>query len=191
MTVDIRPGFADPVRGAQATFRAVLTAMSRPGTLLAAGAGLIPPAPLDPATAAVLLTLIDAETAVWVDPAFDAARPWIAFHCGANFARAPAEADFVVCRRWIDPADLRMGDHETPQNGATMILQVAVLGAGPSWRLSGPGIAAEQRLDAGKLPPDFAARWAANHARFPCGIDLILCAGATIAAVPRSVAVTG
>ncbi len=140
MIVEFQPGFADPVRGAQATFRAVLGAMSRPGTLHAVGDGLIPPAPLDPATAATLLTLIDAETTIWLDPQFDAARPWIAFHCGANFMNAPAEADFVVARTWIDPADLRIGDHEAPQGGATVILQVAALGAGRSWRLSGPGI---------------------------------------------------
>ena len=50
------PGFADPVGQAQACFRAVLDAMARPGRLLAAGQGVTPPAPLDPATGAVVLT---------------------------------------------------------------------------------------------------------------------------------------
>jgi alpha-D-ribose 1-methylphosphonate 5-triphosphate synthase subunit PhnH len=39
------------------------------------------------------------------------------------------------------------------------------------------------------LPPDFAALWAANHALFPRGVDLMLCAGNDVAALPRSVTV--
>ncbi len=63
------PGFADPVGQAQASFRAVLEAMARPGTLVPAGQGLVPPAPLDPATGAVLLTLVDHDTLLWLDAA--------------------------------------------------------------------------------------------------------------------------
>ena len=62
------PGFANPVGDAQATFRAVLDAMARPGKLDRVGSGLVAPAPLDSATAAVLLALIDNETPLWVDP---------------------------------------------------------------------------------------------------------------------------
>ena len=68
MTPD-RPGFADPVADAQSCFRAVLDATSRPGTVKAAGTGLRPPVPLDPATAAVLLTLADADTPLGLDEA--------------------------------------------------------------------------------------------------------------------------
>ena len=61
------PGFTDPVTDAQATFRAVLDAMARPGTIHSAGECLAAPAPLDRATAAVLLTLVDHETPLWLD----------------------------------------------------------------------------------------------------------------------------
>jgi alpha-D-ribose 1-methylphosphonate 5-triphosphate synthase subunit PhnH len=39
------------------------------------------------------------------------------------------------------------------------------------------------------LPRDFAAIWQRNHALFPRGIDLILCAGNQLAALPRSVSI--
>jgi len=77
------PGFADPVSDAQSTFRAVLDAMARPGQVHHVGGGLTAPAPLDRATAAVLLTLVDNETPLWVDSAAADAREWLAFHCGA------------------------------------------------------------------------------------------------------------
>jgi alpha-D-ribose 1-methylphosphonate 5-triphosphate synthase subunit PhnH len=36
------------------------------------------------------------------------------------------------------------------------------------------------------LPADFAAQWAANRARFPLGVDMIVVADARLAALPRS-----
>jgi alpha-D-ribose 1-methylphosphonate 5-triphosphate synthase subunit PhnH len=36
------------------------------------------------------------------------------------------------------------------------------------------------------LPHDFAARWAANRALFPRGVDLVLCADDTLVALPRT-----
>jgi alpha-D-ribose 1-methylphosphonate 5-triphosphate synthase subunit PhnH len=38
------------------------------------------------------------------------------------------------------------------------------------------------------LPPGFAGAWQQNHAQFPRGVDLVLCAGTSLAALPRSVA---
>jgi alpha-D-ribose 1-methylphosphonate 5-triphosphate synthase subunit PhnH len=40
------------------------------------------------------------------------------------------------------------------------------------------------------LPADFVAVWQRNHALFPRGVDLILCAGRSVAALPRSVSVS-
>jgi alpha-D-ribose 1-methylphosphonate 5-triphosphate synthase subunit PhnH len=189
MSLDF-PGFADPVLGAQSTFRAVLGAMSRPGSVHAAGVGLTPPAPLDLATAAVLLTLADSDTSLHLGTGTDAARDWIAFHCGAPFAALPGEADFALALSLPDLAVLKSGSDDGPQDSATLILQVAALGAGREWRLSGPGLKAPVSLRVDGLPDDFAACWAANHALFPRGVDLILCAGQHLTALPRSLRIT-
>ena len=183
------PGFADPAGQAQATFRAVLDAMARPGQLRQAGEGLSVPAPLDRATAAVLLTLVDNETPLWLDPAAAPARDWLAFHCGAAITEAPGKAAFALALSLPDLSSLPAGSHEAPEISATLILQVAALGSGVSYRLSGPGLRAPSLLAVSGLPAGFALLWQQNHALFPGGVDIVLCAGTTLAALPRSVAI--
>ena len=186
MTV-LLPGFADPVTQAHACFRSVLEAMSHPGRIIDLGGGLHGPEPLEPATAAVLLTLADGETPVWLDPAAEAASDWVRFHCGAPFA-GPEMAAFAVCLA-LPPLDaFGWGSHDGPETSTTVILQVARFDAGPALRLAGPGLQAPETVRLG-LPGDFAARWRANRAAFPRGVDLVVCAGTAVAALPRSVSV--
>ncbi|MXP63400.1 phosphonate C-P lyase system protein PhnH [Roseomonas sp. M0104] len=182
----MRPGFTDPVLDAQSCFRAVLEAMSRPGRVQRLAAPLQPPAPLAPATAAVLLTLVDAETPLWLD-AGDEAAEWVRFHCGCPIATTPAEAAFVLATGTPpDIAALPQGTDEAPEAGATLVWQAAALEAGQGWRLSGPGIEHEHRLRVGGAPEGFRAAWAAQRGRYPRGVDIILCAGEAIAALPRT-----
>jgi alpha-D-ribose 1-methylphosphonate 5-triphosphate synthase subunit PhnH len=187
MSLDL-PGFADPVGDAQACFRAVLEAMARPGRIGRVGVGLTPPPGLVPASAAVALTLLDAETGVFLDPRFAGAADWIGFHCGAP-AVALAAADFVVVGSLPDLAGVNPGSDEAPENSATIVLQVASLRRGPGFRLAGPGLEFPTVLHIDGIPNAFAARWQANHALFPRGVDIILCAGDELAALPRSVSI--
>jgi alpha-D-ribose 1-methylphosphonate 5-triphosphate synthase subunit PhnH len=187
--IALSPGFADPVLDAQAAFRAVLEAMSRPGRVVVAGQGLRPPAPLMPAAAAVLLALADADTPLWCDAGADV-EAWLRFHCGAPFVAAPMAAAFVLAGAAPPALDaLGAGSEEKPQHGATLVLQVASLEAGTGWRLTGPGIEREHRLAVRGAPAGFVAAWAANRAGFPRGVDVVLCAHDRIAALPRSVAI--
>lgn len=188
MSIDL-PGFADPVLESQSCFRAVLDAMARPGALRAAGTGLAPPSPLVPAAAAVLLTLVDGETPLFLSAGFDPARDWIGFHCGAVPVTAVGSASFVLAETLPDLAAMNTGSDESPDGSATIILQVASLGQGQRLRLSGPGLRAPGALHVTGLPEDFPTLWAANHALFPRGVDLLLCCGSTLAALPRSVPV--
>ena len=182
------PGFADPVRDSQATFRAVLDAMARPGRIHEVVFPHNPPPGLDRATAAVLLTLVDAESPLFLDDAAGAYREWITFHCGAPLAAAP-EASFALALGPVALETFGTGSDEAPQDGATVVLQVGTLGSGPSYRLSGPGLAGPAQLAVSGLPKDFVDGWTANRALFPRGIDLILCAGNRLAALPRTVRV--
>lgn len=189
MTLSVTlPGFADPVADAQRCFRAVLDAVARPGSIHEAPCGLQPPSGLDAATAAVLLTLVDAEAPLCLSECFAPAHDWIVFHCGAVCVAADAAA-FVLCRALPDFSDLRMGSHEAPEETATVILQIKTLGTGAPYRLRGPGLRSGTTLAADGLPADFPMTWARNHRQFPRGIDLILCAGTRLTALPRSVIV--
>jgi alpha-D-ribose 1-methylphosphonate 5-triphosphate synthase subunit PhnH len=187
-TIEI-PGFADPVGDAQATFRAVLDAMARPGRVCEAGAGLHPPAPLDKATAAVALSLVDQETPLFLDVDMQAAGSWLAFHAGTPIVPDHAGADFVLASFCPDLSALKAGSDEAPEASTTLILQIAALGRGTGYRLTGPGLPGPAVLRATGLPEDFVTAWRRNHALFPRGIDIVLCAGDRLAALPRSVSV--
>ena len=184
--MSLTPGFADPVPAAQSCFRALLEALSRPGRIQSLAALPEAPAPLAPAAAAALLTLADADTPVWTD-AGPAAEAWIRFHAGCPLVEDPAAAAFLLAT--ATPPDFSMldaGTEEEPHRSATLILQVAALADAPGWALTGPGIEHRHHLRVTGAPPGFPAAWAANAARFPRGIDLILCAGDRLAGLPRT-----
>ncbi len=182
-----RRGFADPVPDAQRSFRAALEAMARPGRVLAVTAPPEPPPPLCPAAAAMLLTLVDAGTSLWTDAGAEA-EAWARFHCGCQVTPQLGAAAFALATGAApDLLLLDPGTEEEPARGATLILQVAALEPGHGLRLTGPGIEREHRLHIDPLPPGLVAAWEVGRARFPRGVDLILCAGDRLAALPRTV----
>ncbi len=188
MTEALEAGFADPVRDAQRCFRAVLDAMARPGRI-AHVSGVTAPPPLGTAAGAVALTLLDHETKLWLDPAAAGARDWLQFHCGTPLVLDPAACGFALALSLPDLDRLHAGTHEEPETAATIICQVASLETGTAYRLSGPGLKEPALLRVRGLPADFAARWRRNHALFPRGIDLILCADDQLTALPRTVSI--
>jgi alpha-D-ribose 1-methylphosphonate 5-triphosphate synthase subunit PhnH len=182
---------ADPGLACQRTFRAVLDAMARPGRVLGVTGPLEAPLPLDPATAAVCLALGDLDTPLWLDAAASrpAVREYLRFHCGVPIIPAMAGAHLaVVADAWSMPPleAFEAGDAEAPERSATLILQVEGFQPGTGRRLTGPGIQREVWLDVVGLPGRFWAELEVNHARFPCGVDVILTAGFAVVALPRS-----
>ncbi|WP_439574721.1 phosphonate C-P lyase system protein PhnH [Phreatobacter sp.] len=190
--------FADPVHESQATFRAVMDAMARPGTIhrLAGLAGA--PAPLSPVAAAVALTLADFETPLFLDAPLarvaDIGR-WLAFHSGAPIVR---EASLVAFALIADPLAIpdfvafAAGTDIYPDRSTTLIVQVEALESGTVGQptqtllLDGPGIRDTTAISVSGLPADIVGRLAANRALFPRGVDLVLAAPEAIAALPRS-----
>jgi len=183
----IHAAFTDPPRESQRVFRAVMNAMARPGQVLDIDVGFAPPPPLDAVAAAVLLALADFETTVWTDTDSSDASQFLRFHTGARLIDDPALADFALI---TDPAGapalstFAQGTSDYPDRSATLIMQVE--GFGADWRLTGPGINGQTRFSAAPLPEDFLSQWRDNHARFPCGVDVIFAGRGQIAALPRS-----
>jgi alpha-D-ribose 1-methylphosphonate 5-triphosphate synthase subunit PhnH len=175
-------GFADPAIAASHAFRTVMEAMARPGTVREI-AGTAPPAPLSPAAGAVLLTLCDTETPVYLAGAANcnAVRAWLAFHTGAPLV-GPSHCMFAL-GRWEALAPLSeysIGSSEYPDRSATLIVESPTLDASGAV-LTGPGIQTEARLS---LPEVAAFR--ANRKLFPLGLDFLFTSGDRIAALPRS-----
>lgn len=190
----LSPGFQDPPRESQRTFRALMDAMARPGTPQKLETRLAPPAPLTPELAALALTLLDFETAVWLDAPLAGAPgvvDFLRFHTSARIVADPGEAQFALIAgsaAFPPFAIFAQGEPDYPDRSATLLLAVEALADGPLV-LEGPGLAAPQRAGARPLPPDFADRLAENRALFPLGIDLVLAAPGEILALPRSVRV--
>lgn len=189
-------GFADPVLDSQRAFRAVLDALAHPGRVVTLDRPDAPPPPLGPASAAVCLTLLDFETPVWLDTvaATAPAREYLRFHCGVPIVEASADARFALIANPAGMPPLNAfdaGTDERPDGSATLIVQVDGLVSGTGQQLSGPGIDGEARLGVEGLPHGFWDLVRANSARFPRGIDLLLCAGGRLAALPRTTHVEG
>jgi alpha-D-ribose 1-methylphosphonate 5-triphosphate synthase subunit PhnH len=177
----------------QGAFRAVMEAFARPGEIRTLDE-VAAPAPLAPATAALVQALADYETPVWLDAAFTAVpavAAWVRFQTGAPIVQDAREAAFALI---ADPLALpdcdtfALGSEDYPDRSTTLIVQIARF-EGPALTLSGPGIKGTRSLAATPLPTDFAERLRANRELFPRGVDLVLVAGAQVAALPRSVRV--
>lgn len=190
------PGFDDPVAGAQKTFRAVLEATSRPGTIVSAPALPPCPAPLHASAAALLLALVDYETPLWLDSAArqPAVVEYLRFHCGCPLVDDPARAAFALVAEAETMPPLsafHLGSDEYPDRSTTVIVQVPHLDGGENWRLRGPGIRDQAILSAGHLPAAFKSWVADNHALFPRGVDILFAAPSQLAGLPRSTELEG
>ncbi|MEM5491883.1 phosphonate C-P lyase system protein PhnH [Hoeflea sp. AS16] len=185
-------GFADPVGASQTVFRALMDAMARPGSVRALPDVTAPPAPLSASASALIATLADADTPVWLDPALanaSAVRDWIVFHTGASVVDNPSDAAFALVAAPQNLSALNgfsLGSQEFPDRSTTIILQVATLSEGAALVLKGPGIKGQASLAPAPMPQHFLEQWQANRAAFPRGVDLVLAGPDCVAALPRS-----
>jgi alpha-D-ribose 1-methylphosphonate 5-triphosphate synthase subunit PhnH len=189
---ELPAGFADKVLSAQSTFRSVMDAMARPGSVQRVTASAGPPTGVMRGAAAIALTLFDHDTPIWLDAAM-AATPgvarWLKFHTSAPVIEEPSIASFALVGDAENlPALERFafGSNEYPDRSTTLILQVDSLTQGPAFELKGPGIDGTAVLQAMIRPRDLFARLAVNEALFPRGIDVVLVHDDAIVAIPRT-----
>jgi len=191
----------EPVRDTQVTFRVLLDAMARPGTVKQLPVAARD-APVNPWLVAVLVTLLDHEVSLAVEP-FDGDEDLERFvRQRTAVASATVEgADFVVASSdRLDPrlpVRLRQGTLAYPNDSATLLVLVATLDQSPTpaaagglvLDLAGPGVPAGHRVRIGGLDPAlFEAR--DDVAEYPCGIDVILVdPDGRVCALPRTTAI--
>jgi alpha-D-ribose 1-methylphosphonate 5-triphosphate synthase subunit PhnH len=194
-TSDLAMGLADPVFCSQAVFRTVLTALSEPGKIMALPDHLSGrPENLSPAAAALLLTLVDYETPVWLSAAFEPIRTWLVFHTGAAIAAKPMDARFALIAAEQSEIALdafNLGDERYPDTSATVILLCPSLENGLPVTLSGPGVKGTISFAPQRVNADFWKQVQDNNALFPLGVDLIFVAGSSLAGLPRSTQISG
>jgi alpha-D-ribose 1-methylphosphonate 5-triphosphate synthase subunit PhnH len=189
---ELPAGFADKVLSAQSTFRSVMDAMARPGSIqrIASTAGT--PVGMMRGAAAIALTLFDHDTPVWLDGRMSATADvakWLKFHTSAPVVADSSIASFALVG---DPQSLpaldrfAFGSNEYPDRSTTLVLQVESLTDGPIVELRGPGIDGMAALRASIQPRDLFERLAINATLFPRGIDVVLVHDDSIVAIPRT-----
>jgi alpha-D-ribose 1-methylphosphonate 5-triphosphate synthase subunit PhnH len=189
---ELPAGFADKVKSAQSTFRSVMEAMARPGSVQHVTDSVGAPPPMMRGTAAIALTLFDHDTPIWLDEKMsdteDAAR-WLKFHSAAPIVVDSSISSFALIGQPGALPDLdrfALGSNEYPDRSTTLIVQVMSLTEGPAYQLRGPGIDGVTVLNATFEPNDLFDRLAVNATLFPRGIDVVLVADDAIVAIPRT-----
>lgn len=187
-------GFDDPVQQSQQAFRALLDAMAGPGRITTVETEVSHPDGLAPALAAALLTLADLDTPVWLGPGFDTdvVKTWLRFHSGAPLAAQPAQAAFVLLDAAQMPAlqTFSFGTDESPERGATLLIQVSGLAGATAMTWKGPGIRDGIAMPFCGLDKSVWQQRAALAVEFPRGLDLYLGCGRDLVGLPRSTAIS-
>lgn len=189
-------GFGDPVLESQKVFMASLRALAYPGSILELGRTDSGVGPLLPTTAALLLTLLDQDTPLWLDQEArcDEVALWLAFNCGCPLAGEPGEALFAVVSDGenLPPLEnFHHGSPDNPEDSATVIIQVKGMENGPGRSLAGPGIEDRTELILEGLDNGFWDYLKLNSRLFPLGLDFLMVGPESICGLPRTVAEVG
>ncbi|OBQ52718.1 phosphonate C-P lyase system protein PhnH [Halodesulfovibrio spirochaetisodalis] len=185
-------GFQNPVNDSQQWYRVILNAMARPGNIcLASDPVVFPCTPefCNTVTASIMLTLLDNDTATWLQQPEPSLVQWLKFHCGCPVTEQPAEAAFAFIAdgtRLPDLNEFAIGTSEYPDKSTTLIIQVASVTQGEILTLSGPGIASTATIHVSGLHASFHDAQSVNTTLFPQGFDTILAAPDGVVCIPRT-----
>ncbi|WP_273242496.1 phosphonate C-P lyase system protein PhnH [Hyphomonas atlantica corrig.] len=190
----VQSGFADPVLDAQACFRKVLDALSRPGKMAALDV-LSAPEPLNLASAGLALTLMDFDTPIYLSPSLNtgAIVSWLRFHCSAPITAVPKEASFAFLQEgdaWPALDEFHQGDAKYPDTSTSLVIQLPSLDTGQAVTLEGPGIETSETIHPVGLSESFWAERTENVADFQLGIDCYFTAENKVLGLPRTTRTT-
>ncbi|ARU89210.1 phosphonate C-P lyase system protein PhnH [Pseudomonas sp. M30-35] len=185
-----------PVLKVRASFSLARQAMAAPGQIQRADEWMYVQSPLDEATFALCVALLDVDSQVWLGPSLDTPglRMALAIHCGCTFVELRQAARFALLgvAELDNLADFDNGLDACPGRACTLIVQLDNLAAGPELRWRGPGIKQVQRngvIDVRRVRLPLAETfWEQRSARnnFPQGLDIYFSAGRQLLALPRS-----
>ena len=187
------PGFQNLVQDSQDTFRVLLNALSRPGTINKITLELTPPSGLNIACAAASLTLFDLETKIWLQPELnDEVKNWLLFHTGCRFTEDTSQADFAVIGK-IDNmpplSQFKQGTPVYPENSTTLLITIEEkefsLTSSKLPRLTGAGINQQITMPI-NLSDLFWQQWQQNHNSYPLGIDIYFFTENKVIGLPRT-----
>ncbi|MGK7952009.1 MAG: phosphonate C-P lyase system protein PhnH [Xenococcaceae cyanobacterium] len=186
------PGFQDLVHDSQSTFRVLLNALSRPGTINKISVQLTPPTGLNIACAAACLTLLDLETLVWLQPGLnEEVKNWLLFHTGCRFTEKTNQADFAVIWNLDNMPNLsqfKQGTPIYPEDSTTLLIIVGtnnVRTIRETPQLTGAGINQQITMPI-DLPDLFWQQWQQNHNSYPLGIDIYFFSEDKVVGLPRT-----
>ncbi len=184
-------GLQHPVYDSTAVFRAVLEAMSRPGKILSLPVPCPSPQKLNPTITAILLTLADMDTPVWLSSEMDSSevRDYLQFYTGCPIVETPEDCTFAIVNDQVDVAllsQLPLGSAENPDHSATIIMSVSDLIPNAGITLSGPGIEKTNRINPISVSQEFWNWFQKKQSHFPRGIDAIFASPSKLAAIPRT-----
>lgn len=194
MDLSLTQGFKDEPVDSSMTFRMLLDAMARPGTIHSLPVELGNAAGLNKGATLAILTLADHETHVWLDRKLssETVKDFIRFNCSSQITPDKSKAMFAV---FAGPPDIKtlsdfsIGTSDYPDASVTLIIQVENLTHELGVALQGPGIKSTQYLKVDGLSDDFWIWWRKNNGQFPLGMDVVLTTDKAIAALPRTVRV--
>ena len=188
------PGFQDLVHDSQNTFRVLLNALSRPGTINKITVELTPPSGLNLACAAACLTLLDLETFVWLQPELnnEEVKNWLLFHTGCRFTGDTKQADFAVIwdlNNMPDLSKFKQGTPVYPEDSTTLLITVEKFHETFLQQqmpiLTGAGINQQITMPI-NLSDSFWQQWQQNHNSYPLGTDIYFFTENKIVGLPRT-----
>ncbi|WP_231188402.1 phosphonate C-P lyase system protein PhnH [Haladaptatus sp. DYF46] len=178
----------DPVHDTRATFRSLVDATSRPGTVETTA--------IAPATYSIVATLVDHEVTLYGG----SDELHTTLERESRLDSAPfEEADVIVVDGDTDGdvTAAKRGSLKEPSDGATLVYDVETLAtdAAPDAdalpvAVSGPGVPDTRTFYAEGIPAEEVEAIATAQSSYPRGVDVYLTADDRVVGLPRSVTLT-